>query len=692
MPKSRETRRGGGGVIRSKARAMASGSRSGPVVACVISLGILASGASSASADFPGQGTISGTVSNASGPVGGATVVVVGKNNNAAYGYADANGHFSFAVWPDEYTVGFVPASGSGDGFSMLEGITVSGGMTTMVNGTLAPAPTTAHVSGNVFYPDHGPDYGVQVNVGAYGPPPPGQPYTGLPQVFTDEAGNWGLGEIPAGIYYVSYSVFSGGNNNGFTGGPQIVAPNSQVVLSKELTGVKPDGTVLGTVFAAEGWPENANITGGGQPTSSGSDGKFRLQLPAGNYSLTASGGEDDEPGSAPVSTADGRVSYVTIQMLPKPVPAGTAVNAKGDQELAWINQQRAQWGLPAGLVRSPLWSQACAAHNAYQALHKTLEHFEDPSGAGYSPGGYWAGTNAILTSGAGANNANSNAWNDAPYHLNQLMMPELSVVGIDDSHERTCFTTWPGRRAKLPKGTIYTYPGNGTTGLPPSEYAAELPGTPNEKVGLPPLTGRQLFVYRINRFHPQADITAASLSSPSGPVEVKILGGDGIIIPVKPLEAYTTYTASATLAEDRFAEPEALPAVVHTWSFTTGKANPSGHWEEPRPVVTHGKRRHKVHHHPTLKLRRRGNHMVAIGAWFKPKKKVVLRRQPGNQLIKRVKANKRGSFQVSLKWGHLPTLTVFAKQGKKTVKAKMKASGPRSQQGSRVGRSGRDS
>jgi Carboxypeptidase regulatory-like domain len=650
----------------------------------VISLGILAGGVPGASADFPGQGTISGTVADASGPAGGATVAAVGKNGNAAYGYADSNGHFSFAVWPDEYTVGFVPAGGSGDGFSLREGISVSAGMTTTVNGTLAPAPTTAHVSGNVFYPDHGPDYGVQVNVGPYVPPPPGQAYAGLPQVFTDEAGNWNLGEIPAGIYYVSYSVFSSGTNNGFPGGPQIVAPNSQVVLSKELTGSKPEGTVLGTVMAAEGWPESANIIGGGESTSSDSDGKFRLQLPAGDYSLTASGGEDNEPGSASVSAADGRVSYVTIQMRPKPVPAGIAANGKGDQELAWINQQRAQWGLPAGLVRSPLWSQACAAHNAYQELHKVLEHNEDPSAAGYSPGGNWAGTNAILTSGAGATSANNNAWNDAPYHLNQLMMPELSVVGIDDSHDRTCFTTWPGRRAKLPIGTIFTYPGDGTTGLPPSEYAAELPGTPNEEVGLPPLTGRQLFVYRISRFHPQAAITAASLSSPSGPVEVKFLASQGIIIPVKPLEPFTTYTASATLAEDFYSERESLPAVVRTWSFTTGKANPGGHWEEPRLAVGDGKRRHKAHHHPTLKLRKRGNHMLAIGSWFKPRKKVVLRRQPGNRLIKRVRANKRGSFQVSLKWGHLPTLTVTAKQGEKTVKARMKASGPRSQQGSK--------
>ncbi len=271
-------------------------------------------------------------------------------------------------------------------------------------------------------------------------------------------------------------------------------------------------------------------------------------------------------------------------------------------------------------------------------------------------------------------------------------MAAELSVVGIDVSHGSSCLTTWPGMRRKLPLGQVYTYPGDGTTGIPPAEFASEIPTTPNKELGIPDLAGRHLFVYEGGLdagLGGSVHIESASLSSPSGPVAVKWMDPDslgflagGDIIPLKPLKPFTTYTANVQIAAvDRSSGPD-VPAVSHTWSFTTGKNNPRGHWNEGNGSdSTRRAHRKSGHHHPTLKLRKRGDHMLAIGAYFTPKKKVTLRRQPGNQLIKRVKPNHKGKFKVSLKWGHLPTLTVIAKQGKKTVKAKMKATGARSQQ-----------
>jgi hypothetical protein len=291
------------------------------------------------------------------------------------------------------------------------------------------------------------------------------------------------------------------------------------------------------------------------------------------------------------------------------------------------------------------------------------------------------------VQAGSGGWGPEENPWNDAPIHLNQMMAAQLSVVGIDVSHGYSCLTTWPGMKRKLPAGQVFTYPGDGTSGIPPAEFAAEAPFTTNKTLGVPDLAGRHLFVYEggLDSMFGELQIESASLSSPSGQVAIKYIDGSslgylagGDILPIKPLEPFTTYTATVRLgAVEDFLGP-GVPAVTHTWSFTTGANNPNGHWNEGQESAS-GRRKTRSgakHRHPTLKLRRRGNHMVALGAFFRPRKTVILRRQPGRKLIARVRPNRAGRFQAALRWGHLPTLTVVAKQGKVTVRARMKATG----------------
>lgn len=654
------------------------------LVVSLVALGVLIGAAPIASAQ-PGQGTLSGTVSDANGPVAGVEIQLVGQNNNSAHAYSAADGSYSLEAWPDTYSVGFAPPAGSPRGFTVIEGVTVSHDSTTTANGLLAPAPSSGHLYGNASYADHAPDAGVQVNA--------------TPRLFhegsalgkraeTDEAGNWDLGQVPAGFYSLSYATFSSAGYQDLGYEWLLVRPGGENFMTKELVGEKPPGTVVGSVIGPEGWPvERAQIAaGGGSIATTDEAGNYHATLPAGSYTLTASGEGDSLPGSASVAVQAGTVNHLDLQLGAKPVPAGTPEGVQA-QQLAWFNAQRARWGLPAGVVNVPLWSRACAAHNAYQDLHDKMDHPETPGQAGYSDGGNWAGTHAVIA-GAGGWGPEENPWNDAPIHLNQMMAAELSVVGIDVSHGYSCLTTWPGLRRKLPLGQVFTYPGDGTTGIPPAELASELPTTPNRQLGIPDLAGRHLFVYEGGLdagIGGAVHIESASLSSPSGPVAVKwmdpsssgyLIGGD--IIPLKPLEPYTTYTAKVQIAAvERFFGPDA-PAVTHTWSFTTGKDNPHGYWNESSGSGSKGKTRRgkPSRHRPTLKLRRHGDHMLAIGAYFQPRKKVTLRRQPGNQLIKRVRPNRKGRFQVALEWGRLPTLTVIARQGKKTVRARMKATG----------------
>ena len=311
---------------------------------------------------------------------------------------------------------------------------------------------------------------------------------------------------------------------------------------------------------------------------------------------------------SAQITVVANVTTNVTLTLPPSPplaVPAGIAAS-DGERDLAYLNAERARWGLPAGLTLDPAWSLACAAHDSYLADNNRLEHPEESNLPGASPGGAWAGLHSILSEGS-AWIAEANPWEDAPIHLDQLYTPDLTVVGIDESRDRACVTTWPGIGTPgQPGGTVITYPGDGTSGFPPSEQAAESPFVPGKFVEVPEgkIAGREIFVYEergecslLSCLGPNApEVESATLTGPSGPVEVRWVGGEtsevgpyltgAILIPVKPLAANATYTAEVTLAA--YGE---LPAEHHHWSFRTGPPNPGGAWPIGRQTDVRSRR-----------------------------------------------------------------------------------------------------
>ena len=142
--------------------------------------------------------------------------------------------------------------------------------------------------------------------------------------------------------------------------------------------------------------------------------------------------------------------------------------------------------------------------------------------------------------------------------------------------------TTFPGMTAAPPsQETIATYPGDGTSGFLTAEDAVESPFVPGDFVGIPNGTtaGREIFVYLDDPGHTgpaQVTIKQASLSAPSGPLQVKTVDNStgtigpyltgGIIIPVQPLPEGVPISASVTLAG-------ANGPVTHSWTFTTASA-----------------------------------------------------------------------------------------------------------------------
>ncbi len=259
--------------------------------------------------------------------------------------------------------------------------------------------------------------------------------------------------------------------------------------------------------------------------------------------------------------------------------PAGAAA-ISGPEIVQRLSQQREANGIPGGLVERPDWSADCAKHNYYGAQTGELRHSEDPSSPYYSAEGNWAAENSVLTSGASW--SQGNPWEEAPIHLIQMLAPQLSEIGAAENDNHNCATTWPGYHRPEPTSlTAYSYPGNGVSGIVPTERAAESPSVPGDQVGLPEgtATGRYLLVYLAGIDPSDApDVTTtATLSATAGPVDLRVvdstneeIGGympqpSAFLIPAQPLKPQAAYQADvrwsmegAQLFEQRF-------------SFTTG-------------------------------------------------------------------------------------------------------------------------
>lgn len=267
-------------------------------------------------------------------------------------------------------------------------------------------------------------------------------------------------------------------------------------------------------------------------------------------------------------------------------LPAASARAVAPATALALLNAERAVDGIPAGIVENPTLSAACAAHDAYERANGgVLTHEESSTSPGYTAAGAYAGQHSVLAAGPGW--AAGNPWETAPIHLAQLLAPRLAAMGIDDGGGLSCATTFPGyTRADPAVDVVYTSPGNGRMRVPVSELAAEGPYTPGQRVGIPAGTRTGPYIYVLldgpGIYHPggasePARLAAATLTGPDGPVALRIvdnttaglenyLPSGGQLIPLAPLRAHATYTASVIGAL------VAVPArtFARTWSFTT--------------------------------------------------------------------------------------------------------------------------
>lgn len=245
----------------------------------------------------------------------------------------------------------------------------------------------------------------------------------------------------------------------------------------------------------------------------------------------------------------------------------------------------RTAHGLPAGITENASWSLGCALHNHYGAVNDVLTHSEHPSAPGFTGAGSSAGSASVLYRGLHWT-ATDNPFEHAPIHLHQLLAPRLDDMGASEDEGFGCATTVASRSRPAPaRNVTYTYPSDGSSGWRVGEVAEEVPITPGEQLGIPQgtATGPYLYVLfdgpRIAVFD-RAHVTSASLTGPSGPVDLLVAdnttaGLEGYLpvgaelIPRRALAPDTRYTATVSAVVD-------TTRFTHRWSFTTGPSSPN--------------------------------------------------------------------------------------------------------------------
>jgi hypothetical protein len=240
---------------------------------------------------------------------------------------------------------------------------------------------------------------------------------------------------------------------------------------------------------------------------------------------------------------------------------AGAARAASVQKIITLLNAQRAANGIPAGVVENPVWSVACQLHNAYEHRYNALGHSEAEGKPGYSSAGNLIAQTSVLAQGIywGPPHRNGNPYDNAPFHLFDLLNPRINSVGAADSEGFGCVEIELGAlRPASPSPRGYSYPGNGRRNIPVSQRASEQPEAPAQALGLGTrATGPNMFVYFDGPWTngSRAQITSATLRSARGGVPLRwidnttsnLLAPTGaILVPTGKLRPRTRYSVSA--------------------------------------------------------------------------------------------------------------------------------------------------
>ena len=244
------------------------------------------------------------------------------------------------------------------------------------------------------------------------------------------------------------------------------------------------------------------------------------------------------------------------------PAAVAPARAASAAQIVKLLNAERAANGIPAGIVENPGWSVGCQLHNAYEKRYGALTHEETEGKPGYSSAGILSAATSVLAQGIywGPPTAapSGNPYDNAPFHLFDLLNPRLSSIGAADTEGFGCVEVELGTVRPAPATVrAYSYPGDRRRGVAFTQRAEELPETPAQTVGLGKrATGPNMFVYFDGPWAngARAQITSATLRSSGGSVPLRWIDNSSsnllpptgaILVPASALKRGTTYRVS---------------------------------------------------------------------------------------------------------------------------------------------------
>jgi hypothetical protein len=260
---------------------------------------------------------------------------------------------------------------------------------------------------------------------------------------------------------------------------------------------------------------------------------------------------------------------------------AGAARAALTPDILAAYNADRRANALPQVSVVNPAMQAGCANHDRYMLLNGGVQDGETPGRPGYTPTGNFqdgaAGGEVVAEDYAWS--PGYEPWYAAPIHAYELFDPSVYQVGYADQYGFECMrmrgpdTQQPG----VPPPVFYAWTGDGgRTNVLNAEHAVEYPYSPQQLAGIPAtrLTGPNILLFS------QGDAgtpISASIEGPSGAVQTALINaqtknavgdggwfrGGGVLLPVHPLAAHTTYRATVMWSDPG--------AYTQQFSFTTG-------------------------------------------------------------------------------------------------------------------------
>ena len=222
------------------------------------------------------------------------------------------------------------------------------------------------------------------------------------------------------------------------------------------------------------------------------------------------------------------------------------------------LNRERILNSLPAGVTENPAWTAACEAHDVYERLNGGLSHEEKPGRRGYSAAGNLIAATSVLAQGIYWKHGDP--YDNAPFHLFDLLNPRISSVGAADAQGFGCVEIELGTLRPAPAVPVaYSYPGNRRTGVPAAQSAVEQPATPAQIVGLRRgASGPNMFVYFDGPWTngSRLRLQSATLTSSTGRISLRWLDNTtsnllaptgAILVPAHPLRPHTRYRVSVS-------------------------------------------------------------------------------------------------------------------------------------------------